>query len=726
MTGQQLRTYMKALRKERSRGVHTEIDRISLGSYNYSAKYKEFIKNVIKAKEDGKKVFAYIRNVNAMRIGSSQNCENIRSTDNKSLCYGGLIVLKKLLKNKKISFSVIEGNTKESDRKKRLERYNRPNNARGGNIQLLIGTSAAKEGITLKDVQEVHVLQPEWNYSGLDQVLGRTLRANSHKALIEDLKKEEKEFTGVDVFLYAAIPDQEEVKKEGKKEVLLFKEELNSLDLHKYVKNVTKDKEIAKVRQLLKETAIDCPLFYRRNVRTVENSRDCNYGACDYECRGFSDMNLIDKELPFCSDNEDPPCITSENYNEWYDEAMIKKCISVISDLMRSVERISDGSYYIDSLVEKVRNMVDDVSKVTVLKTIDKMITEKTRVNNSDGLSMALAGSGDKLFLSGSLQKVMGSSRGIVLSETGDPEYMNNVGDMIFSQIVNSPCENILLVLDVLSPVMKLFILKESVDISIKAGDDGTDLPNVTNQIVQRGEIKGKDDIWTLTFSYLAYDPTTARENERTVKAYRTKADDGEWGRWCGNEEANDLDETIDVKCFDQGKMEDSLDAIFVDILRNQEKYFMYENTDKEQFIVDLSKLYDEEDNLWAFNILKIAGKKRWKEKGSLSADDLKKNMEGLVSIKNFPGGQSINSWRAQKLKRLIETLCKPPIPECFESESGKRKKGNAALHRRLTSIMKKKRLFEKGVSTTYNRDDVKRNVRSALLKVLEENENEK
>ena len=579
----------------------------------------------------------------------------------------------------------------------------------------------AKEGITLKDVQEVHVLQPEWNYSGLDQVLGRTLRANSHKTLIEDLKTEGKEFTGVDVFLYAAIP----VLEEGK-EVLLFKEELNSLDLHKYVKNVTKDKEIAKVRQLLKETAIDCPLFYRRNIRTVENSRDCNYGACDYKCRGFSDMSLVNEELPFCSDNEDPPCITSANYNEWYDEAMIKKCISVISDLMRKVERTGDGSYYIDSLVEKVRNILDEVSKVTVLKTIDKMITEKTRVDNSDGLSMALAGSGDKLFLSGSLQKVMGSSRGIVLSENGDPEYMNNVGDMIFSQIVNSTCENILRVLDVLSPVMKLFILKESIDISIKAGDDGTDLPNVTNQIVQREEIKGKHNIWTLTFSYLAYDPSTARENERTVKAYRMKTDDGQWGEWCGNEEAYDLDETIDVECFDQGKMEDSLEAVFVNILRNEEKYFMYENTDKEQFIVDLSKLYDDEDNLWAFNILKKAGKKKWDEKSSLSADDLKKDMKELVSIKNFPGGQSINSWKAKKLTKLIKTLCKSPIPECLESETGKKKKGNVALHERLISIVKKKGLFEKGIAVTYSRDDVKRNVRSALLKVLEENENEK
>ena len=42
--------------------------------------------------------------------------------------------------------------------------------------QIMIISSAGAEGISLKCVRQVHILEPYWNYVRLDQVLGRAIR----------------------------------------------------------------------------------------------------------------------------------------------------------------------------------------------------------------------------------------------------------------------------------------------------------------------------------------------------------------------------------------------------------------------------------------------------------------------------------------------------------------------------------------------------------------------
>ena len=49
---------------------------------------------------------------------------------------------------------------------------------------ILISSSGA-EGISLKAVRQVHVMEPFWNYIRVDQVLGRAARMESHIDLPE-------------------------------------------------------------------------------------------------------------------------------------------------------------------------------------------------------------------------------------------------------------------------------------------------------------------------------------------------------------------------------------------------------------------------------------------------------------------------------------------------------------------------------------------------------------
>ena len=64
-----------------------------------------------------------------------------------------------------------------------LAAFNAPQNQRGKTIRALLVTQSGAEGISLKCVREVHLLEPYWNDVRMQQVIGRAVRADSHVAL---------------------------------------------------------------------------------------------------------------------------------------------------------------------------------------------------------------------------------------------------------------------------------------------------------------------------------------------------------------------------------------------------------------------------------------------------------------------------------------------------------------------------------------------------------------
>lgn len=66
-------------------------------------------------------------------------------------------------------------------------------------IDILVISKAGSEGLDLKGVSTVIVLDPPWNYSSLEQIVGRAIRYKSH----EHLPKEER---FVDVYYMLLIP----------------------------------------------------------------------------------------------------------------------------------------------------------------------------------------------------------------------------------------------------------------------------------------------------------------------------------------------------------------------------------------------------------------------------------------------------------------------------------------------------------------------------------------
>lgn len=152
-----------------------------------------------------------------------------------------------------------------------VEFLNQDDNATADYVQVVIGTKQTKEGITLKNIRQIHVVQPEWNYADISQAIARGIRVESHAALLRLFPS-----IRVRIFQHVAIP------------VVDDKADVDySIDIDQYRRSEIKDMNIKMIERQLIVASWDCYLNKRRNTGTVDFSRDCEYTRCAYECRGI-------------------------------------------------------------------------------------------------------------------------------------------------------------------------------------------------------------------------------------------------------------------------------------------------------------------------------------------------------------------------------------------------------------------------------------------------------
>jgi hypothetical protein len=150
-----------------------------------------------------------------------------------------------------------------------------------GQLCKLIGiTGAGAEGISLKAVRAVHILEPYWNNVRTDQVKGRAVRICSHA----DLPPEERT---VSVFTYCTVFDPVDIKERRVDETILLRD--NAITSDERVFNISNKK--AKINEdflrILKQSAVDCVL----------NSGENEPIACYQGVQGSSTEPAFDPDL---------------------------------------------------------------------------------------------------------------------------------------------------------------------------------------------------------------------------------------------------------------------------------------------------------------------------------------------------------------------------------------------------------------------------------------------
>jgi hypothetical protein len=127
--------------------------------------------------------------------------------------------------------------------------FNQKSNENGTKIKIMLGSPSIKEGVSLLRVQQVHMIEPYWNMSRMLQIMGRAVRFCSHK----DVPKSKRI---VKIYLYLATYPGEKT-------------------IDQYIWNLAKKKNklIEEFELVLKESAIDCELFYNRNSYKTDETK---------------------------------------------------------------------------------------------------------------------------------------------------------------------------------------------------------------------------------------------------------------------------------------------------------------------------------------------------------------------------------------------------------------------------------------------------------------------
>jgi hypothetical protein len=166
------------------------------------------------------------------------------------------------------------------------------NNFMGQIIKVLMITASGAEGISLRNVRYVHVMEPYWHPVRIEQVIGRARRICSHN----DLKEERLRTVHVMLYVMGFTPKQ--MSEDSSLEL-----RLNDVSKRDAKKPLTTDQSLFEIstikeeinRQLLtavKEASIDCTIH--RNVASKEKLKCFTFGVVKSD--KFSYSPSIDNE----------------------------------------------------------------------------------------------------------------------------------------------------------------------------------------------------------------------------------------------------------------------------------------------------------------------------------------------------------------------------------------------------------------------------------------------
>jgi hypothetical protein len=263
----------------KSGNKYTTIDRKALTTdlKMYSCKLWSLLQNI--NKNDSGNVFVYSNYVN---YGGTSLLRQL-FTNNGFYEYAGKNITEdRYYKN----FVVFDEGTSLRTREQYKRVFNSEENKDGKYIRIIIGSPIIAEGITLKAVRQVHIIEPYWNMSKVNQIIGRAIRNYSHHVLEEDQRN-------VEVYKYVSV-----FYKQGNRN-LDSSSDLSKffIDREKYILSEEKDRSNKIIERLLKQTSFDCSLNITRNkiIDGIDGSPECDYTDCDYSCSVVPKSERVDK-----------------------------------------------------------------------------------------------------------------------------------------------------------------------------------------------------------------------------------------------------------------------------------------------------------------------------------------------------------------------------------------------------------------------------------------------
>jgi len=256
------------------------------------------------------------------------------------------------------------------------------NNKDGHKIKVVLISRAGSEGIDLKFIRQVHILDPWYNMNRLEQIIGRAVRNQSHKDLRFDQRN-------VQIFMHGTILDNNMEE---------------SADLYMYRVAEFKAKQIGRVSRVLKESAVDCILNHgqtnfsqeimdaivKNPVRQIlsdgyviadfkvgdaPNSASCDYmDTCYYECKPTKDIKELNRDT--------------------YDESYIKINFEKIMQRIRML--FKEGFFYKKKILINSVNLPKEYPLIQIYAALTQLIDDPSEfITDKYGRAGHLVNNGD-------------------------------------------------------------------------------------------------------------------------------------------------------------------------------------------------------------------------------------------------------------------------------------------------------------------------------------------
>ena len=231
------------------------------------------------------------------------------------------------------------------------------NNVNGHNVKVILISQAGSEGLDFKFIRQVHILEPWYNLSRIEQIIGRAVRNCSHKDLPFIQRN-------VQIFLYGSV---------------LVDESIEAADLYVYRLAEEKAIKIGEVTRTLKEVAVDCLLnsdqlnFAAENMQLIVKQELSNRITIDYSIgdKPYSaQCDYMDTCMYKCKPVNNIGEINELSYSANFLDMNIEKIIHRIKQVMK------EKYYYKNTDLIQEINIIRQYPLVQIYAALDQLIND--------------------------------------------------------------------------------------------------------------------------------------------------------------------------------------------------------------------------------------------------------------------------------------------------------------------------------------------------------------
>jgi hypothetical protein len=289
----------------------------------------------------------------------------------------------------------VDGDTSDDFDKYYQSVVTSPENKYGEVIKVIVGGKNMREGIDLKYVRSVHIMNPWHNLIQIEQTIGRAIRLCSHATLgsVDDMT--------VKVYKYVAVPPQSKMPKkfslmdgleywestdtyrlEGVKfkDPVVWKSNVKSndpadwatVDEYVYARAANKDYNIKYAERQMKESAIDCYLNKGHNLNypgEKDGSRECDYTDCKWKC---------DYEMSADQIKQVRSKPNLDTYDLYFMEPKVQDTLEMIGDLFTRTWALT-----LKSIVELINAQDPSIDQDIIYLALDRMLGDLPRIKPS-------------------------------------------------------------------------------------------------------------------------------------------------------------------------------------------------------------------------------------------------------------------------------------------------------------------------------------------------------